>query len=321
MTRELLTIKNLKTYFFTQNGIVRAVDGVSIDIYEKSAVGLVGESGCGKSVTALSVMRLVPSPGKIVDGEILLRNVNLLELSEKEMQHVRGRDISMVFQDPMTYLNPVFKVGDQIAEGMILHQGLTKSEAKKRAIELLENANVPSPKAIAESYPHQLSGGMRQRVLIAMAIACKPSLLIADEPTTALDVTVQAQILEMLKDLICKLKTSKLLITQDLGIVADICERVYVMYAGRIVESANVFALFENPKHPYTIGLLKSVLSIDKFKRKLWYINGAVPSPINFPHGCRFNPRCPQARPICKREEPPIIKLEKQHLIACWLYH
>jgi ABC-type dipeptide/oligopeptide/nickel transport system ATPase component len=270
--------------------VVRAVDGVSFYIDENEAVGIVGESGCGKTMSAFSVMRLVPSPpGRIVGGKIFYRDRDLLKISDNEMRQIRGKQIAMVFQDPMTYLNPVLRIKDQLGESIILHQGKKNIEAEvQKALELVQ---IPAPKRVAKGYPYELSGGMRQRVLIALALVSQPSVVIADEPTTALDVTVQAQILELLKQIRLEVKTSLILISHDLGLIAEACDRVYVMYAGRMVEHAEIIELYENPKHPYTVGLLKSVLSIDEFKEDLYVINGSVPNLIDPPSGCRFHPR------------------------------
>jgi len=317
---QLLSVQDLKTYFYTSYGIVKAVDGVSLEINKGEVVGIVGESGSGKSITALSIMRLVPSPpGKIVQGKIFYKGSDILSLSEKEMVSIRGKEISMVFQDPLTFLNPVLKVEDQIAEAITTHQGKTKNEAKKEVIEVLKMVRIPSPSEVAKSYPHQLSGGMRQRVLIAIAISCNPSILIADEPTTALDVTIQAQILELIKELRKELDTSMILITHDLGIVAEVCDRVYVMYAGKIVEHADVYRIFEDPLHPYTSGLLRSALSIDQFSKELYTLEGNVPNLVNPPSGCLFHPRCAYAKEIC-REKSPVLQIKGEHTVACWLY-
>lgn len=318
---KLLRVHDLKTFFFTTYGIVKAVDGIDLKIDKGEAIGLVGESGCGKTVTALSIMRLVPDPpGRIIAGEISWKGQDLLVLGAKEVRRVRGKEISMVFQDPMTFLNPVIKVGDQISETILLHQSVTKKEANRKAIELLEKVRIPSATEVVEHYPHQLSGGMRQRVLIAIAISCNPALLIADEPTTALDVTVQSQVLNLIEQLRKELNTSLLLITHDLGIVAKICDRVYVMYAGKIVEQADVFSLYENPKHPYTIGLLKSTLSINEYKKTLKAIEGTVPNLINPPSGCRFHPRCHHAKSICRVRQPAPVEVEPGNIVYCWLF-
>jgi oligopeptide/dipeptide ABC transporter ATP-binding protein len=317
--RSLLKINDLKTHYYTRKGTVRAVDEVSVKIDEGEAIGLVGESGCGKTTIAFSILRLLPALASIVGGRILFKGRNLLDLAEDDMRHVRGKDISMIFQDPMTYLNPVKKIEDQILEAITLHQSLNEKEAEKAMMEMLEKVRIPSPSQVSRYYPHQLSGGMRQRILIAMALSCNPSLLVADEPTTALDVTVQRQILELLKGLKAEFQTSFLFITHDLGIVAEMCDRVYIMYAGRIVEQADVFNIFEKPKHPYTIGLLKCVLTVDEVKRELDTIEGAVPSLVTPPSGCRFHPRCPYAKDICREDTPLLREIEPGHAVSCWL--
>lgn len=322
MTMEpLLSVENLRTHFFTPEGIVRAVDGVSLRIFDRQPVALVGESGCGKSMTALSIMGLVPRPpGQIVAGKILLRKRNLLELTDDQMSGIRGKEISMVFQDPMTFLNPVIRIGDQIAEAVVRHQKVDKREARERVIELLDKVRIPDAKRAHDYYPHQLSGGMRQRVLIAMALSCRPSLLIADEPTTALDVTIQSQILGLISSAVRDLGTSLLLITHDLGIVASLVEVVYVMYVGKIVEHGDLYSVYEEPAHPYTQGLLKSVLSIDEFKKDLVTIGGIVPDALNPPRGCPFHPRCPKAMDICREREPNEVEVKLGHFVSCWLY-
>ncbi|MEE9548775.1 MAG: ABC transporter ATP-binding protein [Candidatus Binatia bacterium] len=315
MSNVLLEVKGLKTHFHTTMGLIKAVDGVDLRVLEGEAVGLVGESGCGKTMTAHSIVRLVPMPpGIIEDGQIWFRGTDLLSLPEHEMRNWRGQKISVVFQDPMTYLNPVLKIEKQIAE-VITHE-----PKEKTIIELLESVGIPEPAKIARAYPHELSGGMRQRVLIAIAVANNPPLLIADEPTTALDVTVQAQILELIRTIKEKQGTSLLLITHDLGVVAEMCDRVYVMYAGKVVESADVFSIFEDPLHPYTQGLLKSALSIAEFRENLETIEGTVPDLINPPLGCRFHNRCPKAMPICKETEPPFAEAKAGCQVSCWLY-
>jgi len=320
----LLEIHDLSTHFHTSRGVVRAVDGVHLVIRKGEAVGLVGESGCGKTMTAFSVMRLVPTPGKIIGGEVWLGyddgRKDLTKLREEEMRRVRGEKISMVFQDPMTYLNPVMKICDQIAEVITLHQGIPRGEARKKAIELLAKVRVPIPSIVAQYYPHELSGGMRQRALIAMAISCNPELLIADEPTTALDVTVQAQVLELIRQLKHEMGMALMLITHDLGIVADTCDKVCVMYAGRIVEEGGVYEIYRKPRHPYTEGLLKSTLSIDEFKESLVTIEGTVPDLTNLPRGCSFTPRCPHASARCRESQPPVIELSGGAKVACWIY-
>jgi oligopeptide/dipeptide ABC transporter ATP-binding protein len=322
--KPLLEVKDLKTYFYTEDGIVMAVDGVDFVVYPGEVLGLVGESGCGKSVSLLSVMRLISQPGKILEGDIVFDGQNLLKLTESEMTHVRGNRISMIFQQPQTALNPVFKVGDQISEVLSIHQDCDKDTGHKRAIELLTMVGIPEPEKRADAFPHELSGGMAQRVMIAMALACVPELLIADEPTTALDVTIQAQILDLMRDLRNKVGASVVLITHDLGVVAEMAERVAVMYAGRIVEQADVKTLFANPRHPYTQGLMGSIPVLGKIKEHLEVIPGTVPNLVNLPAGCRFAPRC-KARleyqlQICTEVEPDLIPTSSEHLVRCWLY-
>jgi len=319
----LLEVRNLVTTFHTDDGELRAVDAVSFDVRQGETVGLVGESGCGKSVTSLSILRLIPSPpGKIASGKILLEGQNLLDRSEKEMRTIRGNAISMIFQEPMTSLNPVYDVGSQIVEAIRLHQKKSRKEALERAVELLALVGIPSPKTNAGAYPHELSGGMRQRVMIAMALACEPKLLIADEPTTALDVTIQAQILELLKKLQDQLKMSVLLITHDLGVVAEYTDRVVVMYAGRVVERAPVRDLFARPKHPYTKGLLESIPKLGAVhhvgeRRRLPTIEGMVPSLINLPRGCRFADRCGMVIDICREKEPDLLEIAPERWSRC----
>jgi oligopeptide transport system ATP-binding protein len=316
----LLEVRKLRTSFFTADGVVHAVDNVSFDIGKSEAVALVGESGSGKSVTAMSIMRLVAPPGKITGGEVRFKGTNLADLSEKDMRHVRGNDIAMVFQEPMTSLNPVFKIGDQVAEAIRIHRKVSKKEARKRAGEMLELVSIPDPIKRLDDYPHQLSGGMRQRVMIAMALSCDPELLIADEPTTALDVTIQAQIMELLASLQKRLGLAILLITHDLGVVAEFCKRVIVMYTGRIVEEAPVGELFANPAHPYTRGLLKSLPSINRTEKRLPTIKGMVPPLIALPPGCKFNPRCPDVMPICLGNEPARMPVGQGHDARCYLH-
>ncbi|HCU80842.1 MAG: methionine ABC transporter ATP-binding protein [Chloroflexi bacterium] len=326
-TEKLLELQDIKTYFFTDDGVVKAVDGVDIYINKGEILGLVGESGCGKSVTSLTTMQLVGPPGKTVEGKILFRGEDLRTLSEDEMTDIRGNDMAMIFQEPGTALNPVQKVGAQIAEVVRRHLGLDKEEAWERAVELLGDVKIPDAEQRANAYPHELSGGMAQRVMIAMALACDPLLLIADEPTTALDVTIQAQILRLVSDLRERTQTAVLLITHDLGIVADSCDRVAVMYAGRIVEQANTDDIFHNAKHPYTMGLLKSIPVIGQRTDKLDVIPGVVPSLIDLPAGCRFAPRCRQRvehdMSICTEIDPELktVSNEEGHLVRCWLYH
>jgi oligopeptide/dipeptide ABC transporter ATP-binding protein len=321
---DLLQVKNLKTSFFTPEGEVRAIDGVSFEIGEGKTLGLVGESGCGKSVTSLSIMRLIPSPpGKIVGGEIFYRGRDLLKLNNEEMRKIRGNEISMIFQEPMTSLNPVFTVGNQIGEAIKLHQGLGKRETRQKTIDMLRLVKIADPESRVDSYPHQLSGGMRQRVMIAMALSCNPSLLIADEPTTALDVTIQAQILELMKELQQKIGgMALLLITHDLGVVAEQADDVAIMYAGKIVERSRARRIFNHPFHPYTVGLLNSLPGIGEQKKKrLDAIPGVVPSPLNLPSGCRFRDRCPRAQDVCAQAEPPLEEKEPGHTAACYFPH
>jgi len=320
----LLQIKNLKTYFFTYEGVVKAVDGVSYQLNKGEPLGVVGESGCGKSVTALSILRLIQiPPGRIVEGEILFKGENLLSLSEDEMRKIRGNRISMIFQEPMTSLNPVFTIGNQIQETIKLHHRISKKESIDRTIELLRLVNIPSPEKCIQRYPHELSGGMRQRVMIAMALACRPEILIADEPTTALDVTIQAQILDLMNRLKEELGMAIILITHNLGVIAEMVERVLIMYTGRIVEEAEIHDLFGNPLHPYTKGLLKSIPKLgDKFrsgKTRLQEIPGVVPSLYELPQGCKFSTRCPYVMKICKEEEPELKEIEAGHFCRCWL--
>jgi oligopeptide/dipeptide ABC transporter ATP-binding protein len=323
-TQPLLEIRNLKTHFFTEDGVVKAVDGVDLKVYPGEVLGLVGESGCGKSVSLLSAMRLISKPGKVVEGEIVFDGQDLLKLTETEMTHVRGNRISMIFQQPQTALNPVFKVADQIAEVLNIHRDLGKEAGWKRAIELLKMVGIPEAERRAQAFPHELSGGMAQRVMIAMALACVPELLIADEPTTALDVTIQAQILDLMRDLRNKVGASVILITHDLGVVAEMAERVAVMYAGRIVEQTDVKTLFASPMQPYTQGLLGSIPVLGKIKEQLDVIPGSVPNLINLPPGCRFAARC-RARvehqlQACTDIEPDLIETTPGHAVRCWLY-
>ncbi len=360
----LLKIRNLKTYFFTYAGVVKALDGINLDVYKGETMGLVGETGCGKSVTSLSILRLIQPPGKIVEGEIWFKGKDLLKLSDEEMRKVRGKEIAMVFQDPATYINPVLTIGDQIAEVIMLHQDLrkdvlemkieeltkklkekpneklkekieelkkalnnppnpTKREIKKaaykKAVEALRLVKMPSPEKVVMQYPHELSGGMRQRAMIAMALSCKPDLLIADEATTALDVTIQAQILNLLNEIKKELETSILIITHDLGIVAELCDRVAVMYAGLIIEEADTQSLFKNPLHPYTRGLLNAIPKLHSTSSRLKTIPGFVPNLINPPSGCRFHPRCEYVMDICRKQEPKLIEVKKNHFAACFL--
>jgi len=320
---DLLTVENLQTYFFTDAGVVRAVDGVSFRIAPGETLGVVGESGCGKTVTALSILRLVPDPpGRIVGGRVAFEGTELLALDPERMRKMRGSAISMIFQEPMTSLNPVFTVGDQIAEGVRLHQGLSRRAAWEKAVEMLRLVQMPDPERRVREYPHQLSGGMRQRVMIAMALSCGPRLLIADEPTTALDVTIQAQILELLVRLKEEMGMAVMLITHDLGVIADTAQRVVVMYAGRVVEEAPVRDLFANPRHPYTQGLLNSIPSLEKGaggRERLQAIPGLVPSLLDLPPGCRFSDRCHLAVPECRAAEPELRQVGAQHRARCIL--
>lgn len=316
----LLEVKNLKTVFHTYDGTVKAVDGLDLTIYRGEIVGVVGESGCGKSVASLSIMRLIPSPpGEIEADKLSLSGKDLLSLSEQELCKIRGNEMSMIFQEPMTSLNPVYTVGVQIMEALELHQGMDEKTAREKAIEMLDLVQIPSPHKRIDDYPHQLSGGMRQRVMIAMALACHPFLLIADEPTTALDVTIQAQILDLLHQLQQELGMAIMLITHDLGVVAEIVKKVVVMYAGVVVEKADVKELFKEPRHPYTQGLLNSMPRIDLEQAKLKVIPGAVPNPLNLPSGCRFHPRCDRCMEICRQEEPPLIE-DSGRQVRCWLF-
>ncbi len=323
----LLDVRDLRTYFFTEDGVVKAVDGVSFHVRRGEILGLVGESGCGKSVTSLSIMRLITPPGRILGGQVLFDGVDLLKLPESEMVRLRGSRISMIFQQPVSCLNPVFKVGDQIAEVFQVHEGLSRGEGWRRAIELLQMVGIPDPERRAHSYPHELSGGMAQRVMIAMALALGPELLIADEPTTALDVTIQAQILDLMRELQRRMHTAIILITHDMGIVAEMCDRVAVMYAGQIIEEADVRTIFADPQHPYTRGLLGSIPVMGVVKPRLDTIPGTVPNLINLPPGCRFAPRCRarlehQARlgTRCLEENPPLFHTGPGHQVRCWLY-
>ncbi|KOO49102.1 ABC transporter ATP-binding protein [Viridibacillus arvi] len=320
MVSKLLEVTDLETHFISDDATVKAVDNVSFYINNAETLGIVGESGCGKSVTSLSIMRLLKNtPGKIVGGEITFLDQNLLNLSEKEMRAVRGNQIAMIFQEPMTSLNPVYKIGRQIEEGIRLHLKLDKAAAKARALEMLELVGIPRAKDILNEYPYQLSGGMRQRVMIAMAMSCVPKLLIADEPTTALDVTIQAQILDLMRDLRKNSDTSILMITHDLGVVAEMCDRVIVMYAGQIVEEASVLELFENPQHPYTKGLINSIPKLGNYTERLDSIPGNVPTPENMPTGCRFAPRCSFVMKQCLSEAPMLKGVQENHSCRCWL--
>jgi peptide/nickel transport system ATP-binding protein len=322
MGSELLEVKDLQTFFITEAGTARAVDSVSFTVSERQVLGIVGESGCGKSVTALSVMRLIPPPGIIAGGQLLFKGKDLLSIPESEMERIRGNEISMIFQEPMTSLNPVFRIGDQISEVLLQHRQISKKEANEQTLNLLKQVGIPSPESRMREYPHKMSGGMRQRVMIAMAIACNPRLIIADEPTTALDVTIQAQILALLDDLRQKHGMAILLITHDLGVIAELAESVLVMYTGRVVEHAKVKDLIDNPLHPYTQGLMRSIpgRAAGKGKKRLEAIPGVVPSLLALPSGCKFNTRCPYSFDRCFREEPGLLGASDGHMVRCWLY-
>jgi len=316
--KSLLEVKDLKTYFFTEDGVVKAVDGVDFEVNRGETLGLVGESGCGKSVTAFSIMRLLDYPGKTVGGEVIFKGENLLKKNDNEMRKIRGKEIAMIFQEPMTALNPVLRVGFQISEALMMHFEISKEEAIKKSIELLKKVGIPMPEERVNEYPHQLSGGMRQRAMIAMAMSCDPALLIADEPTTALDVTIQAQILDLMKSLLREFNASLIMITHDLGVIAEIADSIAVMYASKIVEYADKKTIFHNPLHPYTFGLLTSIPRLDVEMKRLNVIPGIVPNPLHFPTGCKFNPRCRFTTNKCREEEPPLIKTEEGHLVRCW---
>ena len=323
MRKSLLKIDNLKTYFFTSQGISRAVDGVSYSLEDSETIGIVGESGSGKSVSVLSILRLVPEPqGKIIDGEVSFEGLDLLKIPEEQMRAIRGNKISMIFQDPMTSLNPVFTIGDQISEAIVLHQGLSRKDALDKSVEILTLVRIPSPEKRVHEYPYQLSGGMRQRAMIAMALSCHPKILIADEPTTALDVTIQAQILDLMNKVKEETRTAIIMITHNLGVIAEMAERVLVMYSGKIMEAAAVDDLFHRPQHPYTRGLLETVPRIDREVRpdkRLPEIPGMIPSLHNLPQGCHFHPRCSHALEVCREEEPSLEEIGDRHLCRCWL--
>ena len=314
----ILKISNLKVHFDTDDGLVKAVDGVDLEMMKGTTLALVGESGCGKSVTCMSVLRLIPSPpGRIAGGEIIYKGKNLLDLTEKEMEAIRGNDISMIFQEPMTSLNPVFTVGDQIKEAIMLHQKKGPDEAEKLTVEILDKVGIPSPRIRINDYPHQMSGGMKQRVMIAMALSCNPEILLADEPTTALDVTIQAQILDLMKLLQDEFGMSILIITHDLGIVSNIASHVAIMYASKIVEYGPIEHIYNNPRHPYTLGLFTSIPVIGDKKENLYVIPGNVPNPLAFPDGCKFWPRCVFAEDICRSQEPSLEGVNQGHTVAC----
>ncbi len=320
MADQLLEIENLRTHFFTDEGVVPAVDGVSMNLRKGETLAVVGESGSGKSITALSVMRLVPDPpGRVVGGRILFEGEDLLAKTEKEMREIRGNRISMIFQEPMTSLNPVFTIGSQIAESLMIHQNMSRKDAWDKAVEMLALTGIPSPEKRVSEYPHQMSGGMRQRVMIAMALCCRPRLLIADEPTTALDVTIQAQILDLMMDLKRQLGMAIILITHDLAVVAETADRAVVMYAGRVVEEAPVGDLFDQPLHPYTQGLLESIPKLDQDSERLYAIDGVVPNLLRLPPGCAFAPRCPRAFTRCHAHKPELIEVGPGRRVSCWL--
>lgn len=316
----LLSIQDLSVHFFTDRGVVPSVNRVSYEIFEGETLGLVGESGCGKSVTAHSIIRLIPQPpGKIVNGKIMFRGEDLTTISNQRMREIRGNEIAMIFQEPMTSLNPVFTIGDQITEAITLHTEIEFNEARHLAVAMLKKVGIPSPEIRIDEYPHQMSGGMKQRVMIAMALSCNPALLIADEPTTALDVTIQAQILDLISELQQDSKMSVLMITHDLAVVAEVCDRVVVMYGSRIVEIAKVEDLFSNPKHPYTQGLFSSIPDVEEDRQRLTPIPGFVPNPMNFPTGCKFNNRCPHKTEICSTVEPELRPVNEGHYVSCHL--
>jgi oligopeptide transport system ATP-binding protein len=319
----LLEVRNLKTQFFTQDGVVKAVDDLSFYIMPGETLGVVGESGSGKSITGLSLMRLIPSPpGKIVNGEVIFNGQDVLKMTDEQVRHIRGNEIAMIFQDPMTSLNPVLTINRQISESLMLHMGMNKDQAKARAVELLQMVGIPNAEERVDQYPHQFSGGMRQRVMIAMALSCNPKLLIADEPTTALDVTIQAQILDLMKNLQAETGAGVMMITHSMGVVAGMADRVQVMYAGHIVETATTDEIFANPRHPYTVGLMKSIPRLDsRTKEKLQPIRGLPPDLIDLPDMCPFVPRCNYAREQCERKNPPLMEVSPGHFSACWFHN
>lgn len=315
----VLKVEELRTYLYTDNGVVQAVNNVSLVVKSDETVALVGESGCGKTMTALSIMRLEPSTARVLSGRIYFEGRDLLEMGSGELRAIRGSKIAMIYQDPMTFLNPILRIGNQVAEALTVHRKVSKAEARERVLEVFDQLGIPSPDRVIESYPHQLSGGMRQRIIIAMAIICHPLLLVADEPTTALDVSIQAQIMELLKETRKEMKNSLLMISHDLGLVAENCDRVYVMYAGRIVEHGDIVTIFQNAKHPYTSGLLRSNLSPDRRVEKLETIEGEVPNLVHPPSGCSFHPRCLDRMEICSEETPPMFELANEQAASCWL--
>ena len=317
--QKLLEVKNLRTYFHSDDGTAKAVDGVSFDLEAGKTLGIVGESGCGKTVCCLTVMRLIPiPPGEIAGGEVFFQGRNLMEMTESEMRRIRGNDIAMIFQEPMTSLNPVFTCGDQVVEAVTLHQKVTIEEARRRAVDMFKLVGIPDPERRLKEYPHQLSGGLRQRVMIAMALSCNPDLLICDEPTTALDVTIQAQILALLQRLQRELGMSIIMITHDLGVVAEMTDRIVVMYAGKVVEADNAHDIFHNPQHPYTIGLQHAIPRMGMRKDRLYQIEGVVPNPLEFPTGCKFHTRCPLADENCRDNEPELKSTADGGAVACW---
>ena len=321
MSEPILEVKGLKTYFYTEEGVVPAVDGLDFTLHNGETLAIVGESGCGKSVTSLSILGLIPNPpGKIIDGSIVYHGEDLCKISEKRMRQIRGKEISMIFQEPMTSLNPVFTIGRQIMESLLFHGEKDKKRARERAIEMLRLVGIPDPEKSMERYPHQISGGMRPRVMIAMALSCQPNILIADEPTTALDVTIQAQILRLIGDLRKKLGTAIILITHDLGIVAQTAENVLVMYGGQAVEYSDVKSIYKQPLHPYTVGLLKSIPKLHDQQKRLYNIKGSIPSPKEFPEGCRFSPRCEECMEICRTKKPELVSLPDGRRVRCWKY-
>ncbi len=319
MESSLLDVNDLKTFFYTYNGIVKAVDGIDLRVRREEVLGIVGETGCGKSVTARSLLRLVPDPGRIVSGQVLLKGENILALNEKQMRAIRGGRIAMIFQNPLSSLNPVFSIGDQVCHIIRIHQGMDQTEARERAMEMFSLVRLPDPNGLLRKYPHELSGGQLQRVMIAMALSCQPELLIADEPTTALDVTIQAQILTLMLGLKEKTRTAIMLITHDLGVVAEICDRVAIMYAGRIVEEASVNDVFHRPLHPYTEGLMASIPGRGNRGEDLKTIRGMVPNLTHLPAGCHFHPRCPLAEGICRQESPVLNERQDGHKVSCHL--
>ncbi len=321
MAEPLLKIQDLKTYFFIETGVVKAVDQLSMAVEKGDTFGVVGESGCGKSTVALSILRLVPVPGQIVGGNILFNNEDLLQKSESDMRKVRGRKISLIFQDPTDSLNPVFTIGSQISEVIRLHREMKNQSVKDEVVEVLKSVGIPSPETVLKHYPHEYSGGMRQRAMIAMALSCRPELLIADEPTTNLDVTIQAQILELLKNVKDQFKTTIMLITHNLGVIAEMCNRVAVMYAGKIVECSDVYTIFKDPLHPYTQALLQSIPRVDIERGKLSSIPGQVPDLVDVPEVCRFHDRCKYKMDVCEKRDPPLVKIGKDHMVSCFLHN